>query len=703
MTLNNSDSSVRIGIDIGGTFTDAVVAGALGDVHSWKSPSIPGRQTESVLNAVHLAAAELGLSTDELLRRAESFVVGTTVTTNAMLSRTGSNVGLLTTRGFRDHYHFARQSRAGGVDVLDAVHPLALMSLANVAEVTERTDRGGRILSEVDPDEVAASVLKLLAIGVDSIAVSLLWATANPQNEMAVLNAIDAVAPGIWRCASSQVVPIRGEYERTATTVLSAYVGPILADALRMLEAELLAAGLRVPVRIMKSDGGTSGIENVLQQPAQTVLSGPAGGVAAAGSLTVRNGLDASVTLDIGGTSGDVGLVSQGRALTTFEHRIGGHILAGSGLIDIETVGAGGGSAVRSSLTGELTVGPESVGAFPGPAAYGRGGTEFALTDAYVLLGFLSADDVLGGQVSLDVHAAEDAADRLAAELGMERLAVAQGAFEVASHTFANAIRARTVQRGLDPRSCTLIPFGGAGAMHAAAVADAIGITRIVVPALAGVFSATGLQAAAVSHVEEITCDLSIEPSGRHDINAFNRVARELDRMLEVVRARLSDQGVADEAQRVDVAAIVSYAGQQLQEQVRASEKFTETTLRDVLDAFEVRYSERFGEASLSPISNLSVKRIVVYGREQRGETATRTGGAEEVLGNERTLVRDAALGEGGAFVPTSIYDEVIPGQKINGPSILHRSTTTVVVPHGWVLTVGHEHDMTLERLSDGY
>lgn len=473
-----------VGVDVGGTFTDAVVV-ADGRVHTAKVPTTPGDQGEGVVQAVLAALAAAGHQPAQVRRIAHGMTVGT----NAMLEGTGARTALVATEGLEDVLELRRQDRAS-LYRLERHHPPPLVPGDRVVPARERMGPDGVVtpLSPAALDHVANAVR---ATAPESVAVGLLFSYAHPDHEQAIANRLREEMPGVHVCASTEVLPEMREYERIATTALDAYLTPVLADYLTALGARARAAGLPEPV-IMQSSGGVMPLADAASHASRTVLSGPAGAVVGAADVARGEGAAVALAFDMGGTSCDVALITDGAP-----GRARGSVVAGHPvhlpMLDIETVSAGGGSIAWADAGGALRVGPRSAGAEPGPAAYARGGDRATVTDANVVLGRLSGDLGLGGTITVRPEPAIAAVDALAAELGLARDDCARGIIDVAVQEMVSALHVVSVERGVDPRGGVLIALGGAGPLHACAVADGLGMRRITCPATAGVLAALGM------------------------------------------------------------------------------------------------------------------------------------------------------------------------------------------------------------------
>lgn len=482
-SMPRSDGAL-VGVDVGGTFTDAVVV--VGDrLVTAKRPTTPDDQSLGVIEAVGAALDAAGIVPSDV----SSFAHGMTVGTNALLEGRGARAALVATEGFGDVLELRRQTRASLYD-LAARHPDPLIPHERVVEAAERVGAEG-VLTPLTDDAVADVVDRVRTMDVESVAIGLLFSFAEPEHERRIALALSEALPAVHVSASHEVLPEIREYERISTTAVDAYLNPVLRSYLERLGGRAREAALPAPA-IMQSSGGLLPLEESSDRAAWTVLSGPAGGVIGAAALARAHGVERALTFDMGGTSCDVALIEDGRPARTSGTTIAGHPIHLS-LLDIETVSAGGGSVGWADSGGALRVGPRSAGARPGPAAYGHGGSEATVTDANVALGRLEAGMTLGETIALDGDAAADAVHRLAGRLGLDGHACAGGILTVANQEMVRALRRVSVERGVDPRECTLIAFGGAGPLHAADVADELGMRRVICPPAAGVLAALGL------------------------------------------------------------------------------------------------------------------------------------------------------------------------------------------------------------------
>ncbi len=484
---------LKIGIDVGGTFTDLVAVDDAGRPTLAKVPSTPEDPSIGVMVGLDRLAELLHLAPAQLLAQTERIVHGTTVATNALLEHKGAKVGLLTTEGHRDVIEM-REGLKDDRYNLRMPPPEQLVPRALRLGVTERMRADGTIETPLDRTSLATSIEALKRAGVEAVAVCYLHAYRDPRHERETAAALAEAMPDAYVSLSSDVLPQIKEFDRVSTTAVNAYVGPALSRYLRRLQRRLIEAGYQGPILIIQSHGGVAPIAESARLAAGGVLSGPAGGVAGSRYATQLLASNNLIPFDMGGTSTDICLIVDGEPALVSGRGIGGHRLALNSL-DIVSLGAGGGSIGRVDAGGILHVGPQSAGAVPGPACYGNGGSEPTVTDANLVLGYLDAAHFLGGSAQLDTAAAEAALDRLAARLKVDRIAAAEGVHRVVNTSMAEGIRLVSVRRGVDPRCFALLSFGGAAGLHVTDVARQLDLTRVVVPRVAAVLSAWGMLA----------------------------------------------------------------------------------------------------------------------------------------------------------------------------------------------------------------
>ncbi len=506
-TGTGADQDLYIGVDTGGTFTDIVVMDAEGGVYATKAPTTPDSLDVGVFDALALVAEHRGESVRELLGKVVTFGHGTTQATNALIERRGRLTGLITTEGFGDTLIIQRlMGFTSGVpverlgDFSERSYPDPIVPRELIAEVPERIDHAGQVVVPLDEDAVRAEIRRLTEADVSSFAVCLLWSFRNPVHEQRVGELIAEIAgPSAYISLSSEVNPVLGEYERTATTVLNSYLGPVVERYLESLEARLRAEGLAGRFSVLNSIGGVMNARDAAQRGVLLLGSGPTGGVLGSHHLAAQLGHRNIITSDMGGTSFDVGLVVDGKPVVKAVTEVAKYHVA-TPMVDITAIGAGGGS-IATVVNGKLRVGPASAGSYPGPVCYGRGGTRVTVTDADVALGVIDPDNFLGGRMAIDKPAAEDAIRAQIAEpLGISVVAAAAGIREIVDARMADTLRELTVGRGHDPRDFVLYAYGGAGPMHCAGFGAELGAPSIVVPATSMAHSAYGALSADIHH-----------------------------------------------------------------------------------------------------------------------------------------------------------------------------------------------------------
>jgi N-methylhydantoinase A len=670
-----------LGVDVGGTFTDAVLVGDDGALHTAKVPTTPDGQAEGVLEAVGTVLARAGRPASDVRR----FAHGMTVATNALLEGRTARTALLATSGFTDVLELGRQARPHLYRLCErAPAPLAPAELRFA--VPERMGPEGP-LRELDADAARAVVARVASERPHAVAVSLLHSYADPSHERLLGAQLAELLPETHVSLSSELVGTFREYERTATTVLDAAVSPLLDAYLRELCARSRAIGLREP-QVMQSSGGLTDAARAGAHAALTVLSGPAGGAGGALLLAALAGEGQVLCFDMGGTSCDVCLIDGGRVAETAERTIAGRPLSLPAL-DIHTVGAGGGSIAWHDAGGALRVGPRSAGAVPGPACYGLGGTAPTVTDANLLLGRLPADAGLAGGVSLDSGAAERAVGALADELELELLACAEGIVRVAEAEMLGALRLMTVERGIDPRGFALMPFGGAGPLHAAALAEELGIERILCPRASGVLSALGLAAAAPRRDVSRTLMLGGESL------AAERLQRERRALVEEACAAL-----AMPAERVRMRHELRYRGQSFElavdEELGAGRggPAQEDGLgpEELRSAFDAAHEQRYGYRDAQADVELVNMRASAW-----GGTPTLTPVAGAATGDGRPVRGELTL-DGRTVTAELRRGEPTPGSRLLGPALWELPEATLLVRPGWSGRVDEHGTIDLRR-----
>jgi N-methylhydantoinase A len=645
-----------LGVDVGGTFTDAVLIDGA-DVHTAKVPTTPGNESAGVMGAIAAVLRRAGADAGDV----DGFAHGMTVATNALLEERGARTALVVTRGFADLLEIGRQARPH-LYRLCAPKPTPLVEPDLRLEVDERIGPDGVIsaLAEDEPERLEALLRER---GAESVAICLLFSYLDPSHERLLAAHLRERLPGVHVSASHEVLPRFREYERCSTTAIDAYLSPLLGRYLDRLGEASAEAGLPSPL-VMQSSGGVAPAEEAARAGAWSVLSGPAGGAVGAGLLARVSGDGDALGFDMGGTSCDVCVVEQGEVRRTDSREIGGRTIQ-LPMVDVHTVGAGGGSIGWRDSGGALRVGPRSAGAEPGPACYGHGGEEPTVTDANLLLGHLAADSKLAGGVVLDAEAAEAAVGSLAGSLGLDPLATAAGIVRVANQEMVRALRVVTVERGIDPRGFALLPFGGAGPMHAAAIAAELGIETILCPRASGVLSALGLCASERRRDTARTVMLSgAELSAR-------RIAAAVDELIATAGAGIDEAGP-------ELVYEMRYAGQAFELPVPGPPHPDPTELRD---SFERAHEQRYGHRDpAGEVVLVDIRLALVVPGPQPLPTAAPAGGLER---GSRSVRFD------GEWIETPVLrGDPAAGTGAEGPVVFELPEATLVLPPGWTAEV---------------
>ena len=685
-----SQAMVRIGIDVGGTFTDLVAIDAGGAATLAKVPSTPDDPSRGVLDGLAALAHRLGCEPAALLAATDRIVHGTTVATNALLEGKGARLGLLTTEGHRDVVEM-REGLKDDRYNLRLPPPEQLVPRRLRLGVRERLRADGRVEIALDPGSLAAAIAVLQREAVEAVAVCYLHAWRDPRHEEATRAALMRAMPAAYISLSSEVLPQIKEFERVSTTIVNAYVGPVLSRYLARLQARLAEAGYRGPTLIIQSHGGVAPIAEAGRLAAGAVLSGPAGGVAGSVHAARLAGERNLVPFDMGGTSSDISLVIDGAAALAAHRRVGGHRIALNSL-DIVSIGAGGGSIARVDAGGILHVGPESAGAMPGPACYGAGGTEATVTDANLVLGYLDAENFLGGERRLDGAAADAAVDRVATALGVDRAQAASGIHRIINTTMAEGVRLVSVRRGVDPRRFALFAFGGAAGLHATEIARQLSLTRVIVPRVAAVLSAWGM----------LATDLRFEVARSHigdaralDGAAVKHLFEEMEadgmRRLRASPGSGSGAGFAGPA-RAQRSVDMRYGEQVFEIAVPLDD--VDWSAPDPLPQIVARFHRR--HEALYTYAMPEQECVLVNAR-------VTVSGILEELPREPELPASPPAGPAGTrhiylgdwlSAPIYRFDALVPAQQIAGPAIIESAMTTVllrpgdaaiVTPHGWL------------------
>jgi N-methylhydantoinase A len=676
-----------LAVDTGGTFTDIVACAPDGRVvRAAKTSTTPHDPSEGILEAFQsMDAGPVG-----------AFLHGTTTATNALLERRGARTALLTTMGFRDVLELGRQGRPSLYDWFDA-KPDPLVPRELSFEIDERLTAAGETVRPLNDKAARATIRTLAELGIESIAVSLLHSYVEPRHEQRLRELLAEELPDAHVSLSSDVLPEIMEFERTSTTAANAYLAPVMEGYLQRLRARLKDSGLQAPVYVMQSSGGLRSAATIAERAVQTVLSGPAAGVIGGLASTSSSAKSEFLTIDMGGTSFDIAYAEGSRPSVSRESVLDGIALAVPAL-DIHTLGAGGGSIAWIDRGGSLRVGPASAGAQPGPAAYGRGGTEPTVTDANVVLGRLGVE-LLGGRLGLDHDAAHRAIERkLARPLGVSVVDAARGVIEVVNAAMAKGMHLMSVARGRDPRNIGVVGFGGAGPLHACELAAAMQINEVIIPALPGNTSAVGLALASVRREQSTTVLAPLEAVPGGDVE------RTLSELADQVVSGLLEDGVALETIELQAFARISYEGQRYQLRVPLGDgaPWTPGTAHSGRLAGA---AERFRNRHLSVYGYVRSEPLWLYSLDVVGLSPL-TGGAAAGApvdgGGDGAPLARRDVWFGDDFVDTAVYAraQLGAGATIAGPAIVEQPDTTVVVPPGWAGDVDAQGCLVLRSQS---
>ena len=658
-----------IALDVGGTFTDVVlVHEASGRLWVTKTPTTPHDPSAGFMAGIDRALQLAGIEAAAL----RHVLHGTTTATNAILEGKGAAIGLLTTAGFRDVLEIGRHDIPRRANMFAWVKPARPVAPELIFEIGGRVTVDGAEIEPLDEEAVRAAARRLRAAGVDSIAVCFLHSYANPAHERRARALLLEEHPGGAVSLSSEVLPVFREFERSMGTVLNAYVQPLVGRYVARLVGELRPRGIGAPLSIMKSNGGVIGADVVRTQAIHTALSGPAAGVIGARRIGEAAGFDDLISVDVGGTSADVCLVRGGEAEVTTEGRVGAWPLHVP-MIDIHTIGAGGGSIARVTEDGTLTVGPESAGAQPGPVCYGAGGEEPTVTDAHLVLGRIPSH-LLGGEIPLDVERARRAIEEhVARPLGLPLAAAAQGILDILNNSMVDALRLVSVERGYDPRDFVLVPFGGAGPLHGADLATLLGMRTVVVPRHPGVLSTFGLLGTEVRNDYART---SLQKPPDYDIGAVAAVYADLEGQA---RDWLVAEGVAPSARRLTRLADLRYRHQGFELTVPWPER--DLDLDALLARFHARHRQLYTYALADAPVEIVTLRLAAAGRVRRFTLPSLPRRRMAAARPPRRRVHFP--GAGWTMCPSVDRERLGVGAVVTGPAIVEQPDTTTVVPPG--------------------
>lgn len=682
---------VRIGVDTGGTFTDVCLIDGSGATRVFKLSSSPDDPSNAIGAGILSILDRSGYSPADV-----RFVGhGTTVATNSLLEGRGAKTGVITTDGFRDLLDLGRQMRPSLYD-LQVEKPRLLVRRYLRHEVPERILATGEVHVPLDVEAVRAAARRLAEDGVEAVAVCFLFSYLAPEHEDLAGAILAEELPEAYISLSHDVLAEFREYERLSTTVINSFVGPVMSRYTRRLKDRLAGAGIPVAPFITQSNGGIISLDVAAATPVRTILSGPAAGVVGATTVSLAAGFPDIITFDMGGTSTDVALISGGMAGLKMEQTVAGYPIR-TPMLDINTVGAGGGSIAWIDGGGHLKVGPQSAGAVPGPSAYGNGGHEATVTDANVALGILSRKTLLGGEMTVDAGSADSAVDRVAGRLGLTREEVAEGIIGLATVNMARAIRVISVERGYDPRDYALVAFGGAGPLHAGRLARELEIPTILVPAIPGILCAFGLLAA------NMRTDFSrtlVVPAAVESLETINAGLQEL---RELAEAWFEQEAIASDDRAVQPVADMRYVGQNYELSVPlSSTSLDDESLAEALEAFHLAHDQSYGySAPTEPVQ------IVTLRMEATGlvpPPALPLVATDGTLEEARIENRTTWLSESGGWTDVPVYDRgrLSAGLRFTGPAIVEQMDSTTLILPGQEVEIDQYGNLIIREMEKG-
>ncbi|MEM7425345.1 MAG: hydantoinase/oxoprolinase family protein [Pseudomonadota bacterium] len=671
----------QVGVDVGGTFTDVfAVEAASGQSVSHKVPSTPHDPSEAIGNALALLQDRFGVDVSAI----EEFAHGTTVATNALIQRKGGRIALITTKGFRDLLTIGRQVRPLIYD-LQADYPDPLVPPDLRIEVEERVGSRGEVLTALSEDEIERAVEAVRALQPDGVAVCLLFSFLNSSHEQRLAEVLRERFEGVHVSTSEEVQPVFREYERFSTTVLNTYLQPVMSGYLASISRIVGGAARQADIGINQSSGGLMSAAQAARFPVRTALSGPAAGVVGAIDAAGRSGHTALITLDVGGTSTDVCYVRDGSVPLSYSRHVAGFPIRLPS-VDVNAVGAGGGSLAEIGPDGLMTVGPLSAGAVPGPACYRRGGTLPTVTDANLVLGRLP-EEIAGGDMTIDLSLAREALAPLAETFGVSVEQAAIGALRIVCSNMVRAIRAVSVERGHDPRSAALVPYGGAGGLHAVEVAEALGVSTVLVPPGPGILCARGLMVADRSEVFTATRRVRLDG----DLSDLSVLCAGLKAECDAWLA------AHDKAGTVDAIADMRFVGQNYELAVGfdADAAWNQGDVDDIRQAFLAEHEKAYGHADAGmPVEIVSLR---LTARVAAGDLQTGRGQAPPPSGSGGT--RRVWFDENGAEDTLIVWrDEMRIGERLPGPAVIEQSDATTLVWPGWVAVQDEAGNLVLEK-----
>jgi N-methylhydantoinase A len=686
---------LRVSVDIGGTFTDMVVAGPDGSVEMFKAPSTHGELSVGVMDCLKKAAAHRKVKLDDLLAEVDTIIHGTTVTTNALLTRAGALTGMITSEGFRDIIEMRRGMRVGVTPYnLKVAFPEPLVPRHRRLTVPERLRFDGSVITPLDEAAVERAARELKSQGVQAIAVCFLFSYVNSAHERRAAEICRKVHPDAYVTTSSDTLSAAREFERFNTAIVGAYTGPIFSSYIDQLDQELRKTGFRGKLVLIQSNGGIQDKETAKKNPVSTLLSGPAAGPSV-GVFFASAHSDNIISVDMGGTSFEAALVRRSEILLTTETWLSQQRIA-TKLVDVHSIGAGGGSIAWFDPLKLLRVGPQSAGSRPGSACYGNGGTEATVTDANLLLGYISPDYFLGGEIKLKPAEAERAVGKIASVLGSDVTDAAYAIYDVVNESMADALNERCTKRGFDPREFVLVAAGGAGGLHAANIAAKARIKKILIPKFAAAYCAFGMQLPDYSHDYVRSYPGRIETIDPATVNALYK------EMEDEGRRTLATAGVAAKDVEIVRTADLRYVGQFHEVGVPVGETVQDRqAVASLAHAFHERHHELYGFSIPERPVELLYLRLRAIGRTPKVKLREIAAAPSADASGLRKGLRRCYLGKTFGWREIGVYDgdRLLAGHRITGPALIEQRVTTVMVPDGFRCDVDAHGNYLLEAL----
>jgi N-methylhydantoinase A len=697
----------RVGIDVGGTFTDIIFLGEDGSVITKKILSTPDDYSRAMISGIDTVQKENGLNANSIAE----IVHGTTVVTNACLELKGARIGLITTGGFRDVLEIGRGRMPVMYDITwQKPYPLVPRYLR--LEVKERIDSQGKVIQPLDIAEAKEAINRLVSSGVEAVAVCLLNSPKNPAHEQKIGQLLQEMAPHVYVSLSTSVMPMLKEYERSSETAVNAYVTPLVSVYLRSLRQKLIKAGIEAPFYIMQSSGGMIAPEIAVERPIEIIECGPAAGVVGAAYLAQKQDIGNIITFDMGGTTCKASIVENGQFTRSPEYEVGGgvhrasRLLKGKGYvlrvpsIDIAEIGAGGGSILRVDKGGGLHVGPESAGAMPGPACYDRGGTEATLTDVNLVLGYLNPEHLLGGELKINAGEAFRAMEeKVARPLGLDTFEAAYGAYSIANVSMMRVIRSVSSERGRDPRKFALYAFGGAGPAHAVGVARELGIRKITIPPVPGVCSALGLLCADIErHYARYFSYLWTKPEWEKP--ALEELNRVFETMVTEAASSVQLWGGRKKVKPLIKKLVdIRYEGQAWELSIQVPEgRLEQPQIAALADDFKAEYQKIYGYSLNTPLHVVNLRLVATLPSERPSLVAFNRSANRDDARQEAPSTRKAYWGKEYGFMDTPVFGLRQIGERPSqGPILVDCYDTTIVVPPGCTISTGEWGNVSIE------